>query len=69
MPTDLQRKTAAITGGGGGLGRETALGLAAKGYRVFGTALLPSEIADLKEASGGAVALTICDIADETAVT
>jgi NAD(P)-dependent dehydrogenase (short-subunit alcohol dehydrogenase family) len=42
---------------------------AAKGYRVFGTALKPEEIADLKHASGGAVSLTICDITDEVAVT
>ncbi|HYR83392.1 MAG TPA: SDR family NAD(P)-dependent oxidoreductase [Terriglobia bacterium] len=68
MPTDANKKTAAVTGAGGRLGRETALGLAAKGYRVFGTALKPDEIADLKQASGGAVALTISDITDETAV-
>lgn len=61
-------RTAAVTGAGGGLGRETALGLGAKGYRVFGTALEPAEVADLKEASGGAVALTVCDITDESAV-
>jgi NAD(P)-dependent dehydrogenase (short-subunit alcohol dehydrogenase family) len=61
-------RTAAVTGAGGGLGRETALGLGAKGYRVFGTALGPAEVADLKEASGGAVALTVCDITDESAV-
>jgi NAD(P)-dependent dehydrogenase (short-subunit alcohol dehydrogenase family) len=61
-------RTAAVTGAGGGLGRETALGLGAKGYRVFGTALKPAEVADLNEASGGAVALTVCDITDESAV-
>jgi NAD(P)-dependent dehydrogenase (short-subunit alcohol dehydrogenase family) len=61
-------RTAAVTGAGGGLGRETALGLGAKGYRVFGTAINPAEIADLKAASGGAVVLTICDITDESAV-
>jgi NAD(P)-dependent dehydrogenase (short-subunit alcohol dehydrogenase family) len=61
-------RTAAVTGAGGGLGRETALGLGAKGYRVFGTALKPAEIADLREASSGAVALTVCDITDESAV-
>ena len=55
MATETHEKTAAVTGAGAGLGRETALGLAAKGYRVFGTALLPAEIADLKEASRGAV--------------
>jgi NAD(P)-dependent dehydrogenase (short-subunit alcohol dehydrogenase family) len=35
---------------------------------VFGTAIKPAEIADLKEASGGAVVLTMCDITDESAV-
>jgi NAD(P)-dependent dehydrogenase (short-subunit alcohol dehydrogenase family) len=63
-----RKRSIAITGAGGGLGRETALAFAAKGYRVFGTALKPEEIADLKVASGGAVSLTICDITDEGAV-
>src|SRR5260221_4890918 len=56
------KRTVAITGAGGGLGRETALAFAAKGDRVFGTALRPEEIADLREASGGAVSLTVCNI-------
>jgi NAD(P)-dependent dehydrogenase (short-subunit alcohol dehydrogenase family) len=59
---------AAITGAGSGLGRDIALGLAAKGYRVFGTAITPEEISDLQQASGGAVTLTSCDITDEPAV-
>ena len=59
---------AAITGAGSGLGRDIALGLAAKGYRVFGTAFTPEEITDLQQASGGAVTLTSCDITDEPAV-
>ena len=32
-------RSAAITGAGSGLGRDIALGLAAKGYLVFGTAM------------------------------
>jgi NAD(P)-dependent dehydrogenase (short-subunit alcohol dehydrogenase family) len=56
---------AAITGAGSGLGRDIALGLAAKGYRVFGTAITREEIIDLQQASGGAVTLTSCDITDE----
>jgi mevalonate kinase len=32
-------RSAAVTGAGGGLGRDIALGLAAKGYVVFGTAV------------------------------
>src|SRR5579871_5682769 len=43
--------TAAVTGAGSGLGRDIALGLAAKNFRVFGTALSPREIDDLKNAS------------------
>jgi NAD(P)-dependent dehydrogenase (short-subunit alcohol dehydrogenase family) len=39
-----KRPSAAITGAGGGLGRDIALGLARKGYRVFGTALSPEEV-------------------------
>jgi NAD(P)-dependent dehydrogenase (short-subunit alcohol dehydrogenase family) len=67
MKTTKQR-SAAITGAGSGLGRDIALGLAAKGYRVFGTAIANGEIADLQQASGGKVALSICDITDEKSV-
>jgi NAD(P)-dependent dehydrogenase (short-subunit alcohol dehydrogenase family) len=69
--TDITKegqRTVAITGAGGGLGRATALAFAVKGYRVFGTARKPEEVADLKEASGGTVSLTTCDITDEAAV-
>ena len=61
-------RSAVVTGAGSGLGRDISLGLAAKGYRVFGTAMSPDEIADLKEASGGSVNLSECDITDEAAV-
>jgi NAD(P)-dependent dehydrogenase (short-subunit alcohol dehydrogenase family) len=61
-------RSAAITGAGAGLGRDIALGLAEKGYLVFGTAMSSDEIADLKNASGGTVNLSRCDITDETAV-
>lgn len=67
MSTSKQR-SAAITGAGGGLGRDIALGLAAKGYRVFGTAMAGGEITDLQQTSGGKVALSICDITDEKSV-
>ncbi len=63
-----KQRSAAITGAGSGLGRDIALGLAAKGYRVFGTAIANGEIADLQQASGGKVALSICDITDEKSV-
>ena len=67
MNTTKQR-SAVITGAGSGLGRDIALGLATKGYRVFGTAITNGEIADLQQASGGKVALSICDITDEKGV-
>ena len=63
-----QKRSAAVTGAGSGLGRDIALGLAAKDYRVFGTAMSPEEIADLGQASGGTVTLSRCDITDEAAV-
>ncbi len=66
--TKQRQRSTAITGAGGGLGRDIALGLAAKGYRVFGTAMAGGEIADLQQASGGKVALSICDITDEKSV-
>src|SRR6266404_5672742 len=71
MPSTNQhsgRRSAAVTGAGGGLGRDIALGLAAKGYLVFGTAMSTAEVQDLKEASGGRVSLTVCDMTKEGAV-
>jgi len=65
---DQIKRTAAVTGAGSGLGRDIALGLAAKGYSVVGTAMSSEEIADLKTASNGAVNLRQCDITSETAV-
>jgi NAD(P)-dependent dehydrogenase (short-subunit alcohol dehydrogenase family) len=62
-------RSAAVTGAGGGLGRDIALGLAAKGYLVFGTAMSPAEVEDLKEASAGRVRLTVCDMTKEASVT
>src|SRR6202142_1280328 len=61
-------RSAAVTGAGGGLGRDIALGLAAKGYIVFGTAMSAVEVQDLKDASGGRVSLTVCDMTKEESV-
>jgi NAD(P)-dependent dehydrogenase (short-subunit alcohol dehydrogenase family) len=66
--SEQKNRSAAVTGAGSGLGRDIALELAAKGYRVFGTAMSSDEIADLKNASSGAVNLTVCDITNETDV-
>ena len=68
FPTKHSGRSAAITGAGGGLGRDIALELAAKGYIVFGTAMSPQEVQDLREVSGGRVSLTVCDITKEQAV-
>jgi NAD(P)-dependent dehydrogenase (short-subunit alcohol dehydrogenase family) len=51
-------RSAAITGAGSGLGRDIALGLAEKGYSVFGTAVNEAEV----EASDARVRLALCDI-------
>jgi NAD(P)-dependent dehydrogenase (short-subunit alcohol dehydrogenase family) len=61
-------RSVAVTGAGGGLGRDIALQLAAKGYIVFGTAFATVEVQDLKEASGGRVSLMVCDITKPEAV-
>jgi NAD(P)-dependent dehydrogenase (short-subunit alcohol dehydrogenase family) len=66
--TDANGRSVVVTGAGGGLGRDLALQLAAKGYVVFGTALAPAEVQDLKESSGGRVNLTVCDITKPQAV-
>ncbi|MGC1458455.1 MAG: SDR family NAD(P)-dependent oxidoreductase [Steroidobacteraceae bacterium] len=61
-------RSVAITGAGAGLGREIALGLTAKGYTVFGTALSEIEVQELKDASDGHVSLAICDMTQEASV-
>jgi NAD(P)-dependent dehydrogenase (short-subunit alcohol dehydrogenase family) len=67
-PSKTSGRSVAITGAGGGLGREIALGLAAKGYIVFGTAMSAAEVQDLKGVSGGRASLAVCDITKELAV-
>jgi NAD(P)-dependent dehydrogenase (short-subunit alcohol dehydrogenase family) len=66
---ESRQPTVAITGAGSGLGRALAIKLAAKGYRVFGTARSEQHVADLLEVSSGNVALTLADITDQRAVT
>jgi NAD(P)-dependent dehydrogenase (short-subunit alcohol dehydrogenase family) len=66
---ELHQPSVAITGAGSGLGRALAIKLAAKGYRVFGTARSAQHVADLLDLSSGNVALTLADITDQSAVT
>ena len=68
LPSKNSGRAAVVTGAGSGLGRDIALGLAAKGYIVFGTASTAAEVQDLTDASGERVSLTVCDITKEQAV-
>jgi NAD(P)-dependent dehydrogenase (short-subunit alcohol dehydrogenase family) len=68
LVTKTSGRSAAITGAGSGLGRDIALGLVAKGYLVFGTAISAAEVHDLKDAAEGRVSLTVCDITRQQAV-
>jgi NAD(P)-dependent dehydrogenase (short-subunit alcohol dehydrogenase family) len=68
LATKTSGRSAAITGAGSGLGRDIALGLVAKGYLVFGTAISAAEVHDLKDAAEGRVSLTVCDITRQQAV-
>ena len=61
-------RSAVISGAGSGLGRDIALGLAARSYAVFGTAITPAEVDALHEESKGRVVLTVCDITNEAGV-
>jgi NAD(P)-dependent dehydrogenase (short-subunit alcohol dehydrogenase family) len=66
---ELNQPAVAITGAGSGLGRAVAIKLAAKGYRVFGTARSETDAADLEKASAGNAEVTLTDITDQRAVT
>src|SRR6266404_863340 len=69
MPSSIAKgRSVAITGAGAGLGREIALGFAAKGYSVFGTAMSNEEVQNLKNASDGRVCPTVCDMTQAAAV-
>lgn len=60
--TSRHSRAVAIHGAGSGLGRAVALGFAAKGYIVFGTAASAGEVCELKELSRGRVSLTVCSV-------
>ncbi|CAN7722395.1 SDR family NAD(P)-dependent oxidoreductase [Ensifer adhaerens] len=67
-PSSSRYGCVVITGAGNGVGREIALGFSAKGYIVFGTAMSAEEACDLRDASGGRVSLTVCDVTKTDAV-
>lgn len=70
MPTRFRRlgRSVVVTGAGSGLGREIALGLAARRYIVFGTADSAQEAENLRGASRGCVSLAVCDLKNVEAV-
>src|SRR5580698_6199224 len=70
MPPPIAQlsRSVVITGAGAGLGREIALGFAAKGYSVFGTAMSAEEALELRAASKGRVDLTVTDMTMASAV-
>jgi NAD(P)-dependent dehydrogenase (short-subunit alcohol dehydrogenase family) len=60
-----------ITGAGSGLGLETALTLAARGYRIYGSVLTPEEAADLRmhaERRGVNLEVLLMDVTSEPQV-
>jgi NAD(P)-dependent dehydrogenase (short-subunit alcohol dehydrogenase family) len=61
-------RSVVITGAGRGLGREIALGLAARHYIIFGTADSAQEAEDLRNSSKGRVSLAVCDLKNTESV-
>ena len=64
-------KVAIVTGAARGIGRRTALDLAAEGAQVVVTDIVSDELADLGdeiESAAGACLTHVCDISDRTAV-
>ena len=64
----MSTRTAVITGAGSGLGRDTALLLAERGYQVLGTAITQAEVDDLAAASGSAVQLHVTDLREAASI-
>lgn len=63
------QKSIAITGAGSGLGLEIALGLASRGYSVYGTAFSQKEIDAINNLPDSThISLTLTDITKETDV-
>jgi nucleoside-diphosphate-sugar epimerase len=64
----LGHRTVAIVEAGDGVGREVAIGLASRGYRVYGTARTEDQAAALEAVCDGAITLTVTDVTDRDSV-
>ncbi len=68
-PSEIIRAgQAVVTGAGGGLGREIALALVARGVRVAGLGRRQSALDETAALAGAGFSAHICDVADPTAV-
>ncbi len=65
----LAGKRALVTAAGQGIGRATALAMAAEGAHVFATDVNPDTLAELKSASSGTLEVNVLDVLDESSVT
>lgn len=64
MPDNRRRRSAAVTGAGGGLGRATAEALAEAGYHVYAAVRNPADATG----GNGEIEFTQCDVTDSAAV-
>jgi NAD(P)-dependent dehydrogenase (short-subunit alcohol dehydrogenase family) len=67
----MSRRAAIVTGGGGAIGRETALGLAGRGFAVLVVDVdetSASETVDAVARAGGAAAAVAADVSDDASV-
>lgn len=65
---DLQGRVACVTGASSGLGRQSALALAAAGAKVVGVARRAEALESLSSEADGAVAAVVGDVADRAAL-
>jgi Dehydrogenases with different specificities (related to short-chain alcohol dehydrogenases) len=68
LDLELEGKVAIVTGATRGLGRASALSLAAQGVRVLGAGRTEESLRSLEDESGGMVTGTACDMRDSLQV-